>query len=229
MVIVTGASSGIGKAIAEFYLAKGEYVVGISRTQEINHKNFKFVPCDLSDYEALQQLELTDYLNEDDRFLLINNAGTVGAIKRAHKVELKDYYNVAVLNIVALQHLCSQFLRCNQPNKTIVNISSGAAQRPIPSWAAYCASKAAVDMFSETLQAEIDELKGTTKVYSLAPGVVDTKMQVTIRNSNENDFSSHRKFVDLKASNALRSPNEVAELLNEWLNNPDSKGVVDRL
>lgn len=229
MVIVTGASSGIGKAIAEFYLAKGEYVVGISRTQEINHKNFKFVQCDLSDYQALQKLELTDYLNEDDRFLLINNAGTVGAIKRAQKVELKDYYNVAVLNIVALQHLCSQFLRCNQPNKTIVNISSGAAQRPIPSWAAYCASKAAVDMFSETLQAEIDELKGTTKVYSLAPGVVDTKMQVTIRNSNENDFSSHQKFVDLKASNALRSPNEVAELLNEWLNNPDSKGVVDRL
>lgn len=229
MVIVTGASSGIGKAIAEFYLAKGEYVVGISRTQEINHKNFKFVQCDLSDYQALQKLELTDYLNEDDRFLLINNAGTVGAIKRAQKVELKDYYNVAVLNIVALQHLCSQFLRCNQPNKTIVNISSGAAQRPIPSWAAYCASKAAVDMFSETLQAEIDELKGTTKVYSLAPGVVDTKMQVTIRNSNENDFSSHQKFVDFKASNALRSPNEVAELLNEWLNNPDSKGVVDRL
>lgn len=229
MVIITGASSGIGKACAEFYLAKGEHVVGISRTQEIKHENFKFVSCDLSDYNALAQLELTDYLNEDDRFLLINNAGTVGAIKRSHKVELKDYYNVAVLNIVALQHLCSQFLRCNLPNKTIVNISSGAAQRPIPSWAAYCASKAAVDMYSETLQAEIDEVKGTTKVFSLAPGVVDTNMQVAIRNSNEKDFSSHQKFVDLKESNELRSPKEVAELLHKWLNDSDAKEVVGRL
>lgn len=229
MVIITGASSGIGKAIAEFYLAKGEHVVGISRTQEINHNNFKFVKCDLSDYEALEKFELTDYLNEDDHFILINNAGTIGSIKRSHEVELKDYYNVAVLNIVALQHLCSQFFHCNQPNKTIVNISSGAAQRPIPSWAAYCASKAAVDLFSETLQAEIDEMNGTTKVFSLAPGVVDTKMQVAIRNSNKNDFSSHQKFVDLKESNELRSPEEVAELLYEWLNESDVKNVVGRL
>lgn len=229
MVIITGASSGIGKACAVFYLSKGYHVVGISRTQEIKHDNFTFVSCDLSDYQALEKLELTNYLNEDDEFILINNAGTIGAVKRAHKVELKDYYNVAVLNIVALQYLCSQFLRCNQPNKTIVNISSGAAQRPIPSWAAYCASKAAVDLFSKTVQAEIDELKGDTKVFSLAPGVVDTAMQVAIRNSNQNDFSSHQKFVDLKESDELRSPEVVAELLYEWLNNADAKDVVGRL
>lgn len=229
MVIITGASSGIGMAIAEFYLAKGEQVIGISRSQKIKHSNFRFVSCDLSDYDALEKFELTDYLNEDEKFLLINNAGIIGTINRAHKVGLKDYYNVAVLNIVAIQHLCSQFLRCNQPNKTIVNISSGAAQRPISSWAAYCASKAAVDMFSVTLQAEIDELKGSTKVFSLAPGVVDTNMQVAIRNSNKNDFSAYQKFVDLKESNELRSPKEVAELLYKWLNDSESKDVVGRL
>ena len=218
MIVLTGTSRGIGKAIALFYLEKGEKVVGISRTNEIVHKNFTFISCDLSKINELERLDLGAWITNEP-IVLINNAGSIGRIKRAEELDLKTYHHVAVLNIIAVQHLCTYFLKRCKPDqlKAIVNISSGAGRRPIPAWSAYCASKAAIDLYTETLHAEFKETGRTTKVYSVAPGVVDTTMQVEIRGSSPQDFSSHQNFIDLKNNNELRDPQKVAELLHELL------------
>lgn len=230
MIIITGTSSGIGKAIATFYLQKGERILGISRRNELEHENFEFLPCDLSNLEELNKLKLSKYIRKDESVMLINNAGVIGEIKRAEKLNLKTYQQVAIVNIVAVQHLCSQLLADLNPDqlKTIVNISSGAGRRPIPSWSAYCASKAAIDLYSETLFEEFKETKRKTKIYSVAPGVVDTEMQSEIRSSNSTDFSAHQNFVELKENKELRSPEKVAELLHEFLLN-EQGDVVNRL
>jgi benzil reductase ((S)-benzoin forming) len=219
MVIITGSSRGIGKAIAEFYLNQGDKVIGVSRSNEIAHPDFTFIPCDLSKRSALEEVELPAWVFEQNNIRLINNAGIIGNIVRAEKLSLADYYDVAIVNVVALQFFTSLLLRKLQPDQlaAVVNISSGAARRAIASWSAYCASKAAVDMYSLTIYEEFKETGRNTKVYSLAPGVVDTDMQATIRRSNTEEFSAHENFVALKQNNELRSPQEVAYLLDELL------------
>src|SRR5690606_32680096 len=94
---------------------------------------------------------------------------------------------------------------------TIITISSGAGRRAIPSWANYCASKAAVDLFSETLQEEAEELNIDLKVFSIAPGVVDTDMQQAIRNTTTSSFSQVEKYQKLFANGELLTPEFVAK------------------
>lgn len=217
--IITGTSKGIGKALAEFYLNQGKEVLGISRTPSIEHANFHWLKHDFSNIDSIKKINLSPWVSDKKNVVLINNAGTIGEIKRSHELTLEHYQQLALVNIVAPQFLISHLLQ-HVPKgdfSAIVNISSGAGRRAIPSWAGYCASKAAIDLFSETLLEEFKELNQNTKVYSVAPGVVDTSMQETIRNSNPTDFSSHQKFVALNENKELRSPHEVAQLIDRLL------------
>src|SRR5690606_9251492 len=107
------------------------------------------------------------------------------------------------VNTIAPMLLC-QFVLQHYPLDrplTIVNISSGAGRRPIPGWAAYCTSKAALDMYSQTIYLEEKERNRNIRVYSVAPGVVDTPMQETIRKSDPSTFSSLHSFILLKENN----------------------------
>lgn len=230
MYVITGVSSGIGKALADYFLEKGEKVIGLSRTNEIEHENYTFLPTDLSSFDDLKKLDLSKLIGKEEDVVLINNAGTIGKIKRARHLNLEDYLVVSNLNVVAVQYLCSHLLKLTGSNKlkAIVNISSGAARRPIASWSAYCASKAAVDSFSEVLKEEFLEEGIATKVFSVAPGIVDTQMQTEIRSSNSEDFSAHSKFVDLKKTDSLRPPEEVAKAVDKLLE-VENGDVVCRL
>ena len=232
MVIITGASSGIGKACAEHFLEKGEKVIGISRTNTLKHDLFTYIACDFNKLEDLRSLEpkLSKLITQENKVTVINNAGIIGAIKRISDLQLQDFASLNQVNITALQHITAIALRAGGKKiKAILNISSGAGRRPIASWSAYCGSKAAVDLFSETLKAEIEELGGATLVYSVAPGVVDTHMQEVIRSSDAKDFSKKENFVNMKTNNELRSPKEVAIMLGELLNNPNQSEVIVRL
>jgi benzil reductase ((S)-benzoin forming) len=232
--IITGTSSGIGKALANFYLDKGEKVIGISRNNSITDDNFIHVMCDLSDKHQLHDLALLDYISKEDYpICLINNAGIIGDIKRSHELTLTHYVDMAMVNLVAPQYLCSFVLSTFgfENVATIINISSGAAKRPVPSWGAYCATKAGMDIFAETLNEEIKELGKSTKIFNVAPGVVDTGMQEVIRSSGEKNFSSYQNFVDLKENNELRSPEEVAVLLDAFIHEEhgEKEGIVWRI
>lgn len=231
--IITGTSKGIGKAIANYYLEKGEKVVGISRTNVIDHPNFTFVKCDFTEKQQLYDLDLSAFAEpENYPVRLFNNAGILGEIKRTHELTLTHYTDISMVNIVATQFLCSYTLQTFGFDnvEAIINISSGAGERPVPSWAGYCASKAAVNLFSETLAEELKELGKDTKVFSIAPGVVDTDMQHSIRGSNARDFSNKQNFVDLKENDELRTPEEVAMLLDDFLKDDHrDQGVLHRI
>lgn len=232
--IITGTSFGIGKSLANYYLEKGDKVIGISRSNSIVHENFEHINCDLSDKIQLHDLALSKYTNKEDYPIrLINNAGSLGDIKRTHELTLTHYVDVAMVNIVAPQFLCSYVLQTFGFDNvdTIVNITSGAGERPVPSWAAYCASKAAINLFAMSLSEEIKELGKSTKVFNISPGVVDTRMQEAIRNTKLRNFSRQPEFAELKDKDGLRSPEEVAELLNEFLekDHPEEEGIIYRI
>ena len=118
-------------------------------------------------------------------------------------------FQVNYLSAVALSQKALQNQYCNQ----ILFISSGAAKRAIAGWSQYCASKAALDIFAETLQLELNNIGRVCAIKSIAPGVVDTPMQEQIRSSEENDFPQVEQFRNLFQDKELTSPDEVAQKL----------------
>ena len=101
---------------------------------------------------------------------------------------------------------------------TLVNISSGAAKRAIPSWAAYCASKAALNMLTEAFYLEEKERGIDLTAYAVSPGVIDTDMQVQIRGARLEDFSAVDNFKKMKENDELFSADEAAARLVALLN-----------
>ncbi|NVK63389.1 MAG: SDR family NAD(P)-dependent oxidoreductase [Flavobacteriales bacterium] len=212
MIFITGVSRGLGKAIAELYLSKGEKVTGIGRSSDLEHENFSFISCDLSDLDAVRQLQFEAFSGE---VTLINNAGVIGEIKRLSDMEIVDVDHVMTVNVSAPVLLTQQIYQHvgNKDLFSLVNISSGAANRAIPSWASYCASKSALNMHTETFFLEEQEKGNHPKVYCVAPGVIDTGMQSEIRSANPENFSSSENFHNLKEEDKLFSPKEAAERL----------------
>lgn len=214
MVIITGTSRGIGKAIAENYLSRGEKVIGIGRNHTISHSNYSSIICDLSNPDSVDSVSFPPFGEEP--IIFIHNAGILGKVDYFERLKSNEIAEVMQVNLFSGAALLQQILQkipTTQSFKCIF-ISSGAGKNPIASWAAYCASKAAVDLFCQTIHLEEQQL-GRTDFHclSVAPGVVDTDMQAIIRETKEVSFSEVDRFKEYKNSNQLYSTELVAKKL----------------
>ncbi len=228
LFIITGASKGIGKGLAEKALEhEAHQVIGISRSHSIDHKNYKAITADLTDTQEASILGYTLFADADayERIVLINNAGTLGDVNHLGQVQEESIVQLMNLNVASPMILMNTFIRALKVydgQKIIINISSGAGKSPVDGWSGYCASKAALDMATRVAFEE-NKINGNTfKIFAVAPGVVDTGMQSQIRNSTETGFSKKKKFVDLKNNNELSSEQEVAEKYFYILNHIDT-------
>ncbi len=225
---ITGVSKGIGKALVNDLLKQDDIkIYGYSRTQpDITNNNFEWIAIDLSKTNTVIDFNFPDLnLKKDDTLYLVNNAAIIGDINFTGKKDNKtiaDTYNV---NIIAPAILTNKFLDKYgnlQNHKIIFNVSSGAGRHPIVSWADYCATKAAMDMLSNTIKEELDiEIYPNTYIFSVAPGIVDTQMQNEIRLAGKEKFPHHEIFVEYKEKNLLWTPETVAEKLIYIMHNPD--------
>jgi benzil reductase ((S)-benzoin forming) len=223
-VFITGISSGIGKAFLEHFLNEGVELTGIGRTKASIDGTYSFLECDFTDIASVRKLSVK---SKDDELIFINNAGTIGAIQRVSDQTASDLEEVMTVNAIVPMLFCQKVIQENPGKKiTLLNISSGAANRLIPSWAAYCSSKIALDRFSETLQLEEYEKKATTRVYSVAPGVVDSKIQEKIRQSSQVNFSSLDNFIELHSKGELLDPKIVVNKLVKLISNVEKSQVI---
>lgn len=209
--IVSGISSGIGKALVELLLSKEEKVIGVGRSNPFGER-IDFKHCDLSKADEVNHLQFPSFQEE---VVLVNNAGMIGEISRISQKKENDFAEVFQVNTIATINL-TQLVYAAMKDKNrfrLVNISSGAANNAIPSWAAYCASKAALNMWTTCFAKEEAELGFSLKVYCVAPGVVDTKMQGQIRSTKGENFSSLNRFIDLNKNGELTATTVVAEKL----------------
>lgn len=234
LYIVTGSSKGIGKALVQQLLEDpNNQVVGVARSQEqLLHPRFKSLTIDLSSLQEILD-NIDNMLPSGDfaRVVLINNAGWIGEIEHLGKMAAESIYKVFVLNTIAPTILMNAFIKkyvgLKESERLIINISSGAAKKAIDGWSCYSSSKAAINMLSEAaaLEAEMDETG--IKVFSVAPGVVDTAMQSDIRSADKKSFSLLEKFVDLKENKQLSTPEHSASKLIELIQDPDRfQGVL---
>lgn len=228
LVWISGASSGIGRALAETVPYPGARVIDVSRrggTPGTEH-----LPADLADPASWPAVEahfaaaLGSFTGR--RAVFVHNAGTLVPIGFAGEVDSDAYRSQVLLNTAAPQVLGNAFVRAAwgfEGEAHLVLLTSGAARTPYEGWSAYCAGKAAVDMWVRTVGAEQARRDSGTRVLAVAPGVVATAMQDQIRSTEEQDFPSVGRFRDLHAQGRLVDPLVAARkiwgLLAEDLDN----------
>lgn len=228
--IITGASRGIGLALAQKAVAEGDTVHGLARTApDWSHAHFHFVNADLSTEEGLQKAEqlVRDTAKASPKLVLVNNAAVlapIGPVGSWSDVELAAAWQVNVRAVAALMNAFHQ-ASVQAESALVLTISSGAGKRPIAGWAMYCAAKAAIDMLSLTYAQEQAQ-SPRVQVYSLSPGVVDTAMQATIRASAKEDFPNVDYFKELKSEGKLSTPQSVAKDIFHFVNAQKSQGEV---
>ncbi|QNF33682.1 SDR family NAD(P)-dependent oxidoreductase [Adhaeribacter swui] len=221
--IITGTSKGIGKALAEALLQNDQnYVYGVSRNCSITHPRYHHQPLNLSDIVALENNlhKVFPVLKDAEKIVLVNNAGVVGEVAYMGSQLTHNFAYVFDVNVMAPAILTNTFLSAYHSEacpKIILNISSGAGKRPVDGWAAYCASKAALDMLSLTVQEEQKLLNSNVRVFSLSPGVVDTAMQEHLRQADATQFSEAKRFQELKNTGQLLSPEAIATKITKLL------------
>jgi benzil reductase ((S)-benzoin forming) len=221
-VWITGVSSGIGLALATLLLDKGYRVVGIGRTSTISHPRFVFRILNLGDTQAVNRFAFEDAVEGD---ILINNAGIIGDIAPCFDVKpahIDEVFGVNTMSAIKLANNFSAQLEAG----TILFISSGAAQRPIKGWGAYCASKASIDMYARVMQEELIHHQKEFTIKSLAPGVVDSPMQAKVRLASPDKFPDSDNFHQLFLHNELDAPELTARKLFFFLRHIDEYSEV---
>ncbi|MCE3279005.1 MAG: yueD [Bacteroidetes bacterium] len=230
---ITGTSRGIGKGFADHLLKNpSNFVIGISRQKTIDHPNYTHYYADLTDAEAVSQFKFDLHANAQ-KIYLINNAGALGFIKPVGRLTSETIIKNYTLNLIAPSILTNSFIECYNTidcEKVILNISSGAGKNPIDGWAVYCSSKAGLDMFSRVVDAEqkvrashpLDNIHKGFRIFSIAPGIVNTEMQSGIRSAEREDFSRVEDFIAYKVNNELIEPAVVSEKYIKLMENLSS-------
>lgn len=234
LYVVTGASRGLGRAMAEQLAAGGATVLGLSR--QAPAAAFEQWPCDLADPVSVAQ-RLGAWLGGFDaaRFAsasLINNAAMLTEPAPLADIELAALSQAARVGLEAPLVLTAAFLRATRAwrgRRRVLHISSGLGRRGMASSAPYCAVKAGLDNLARA-QALEEALQGNgAKVCSLAPGVIDTDMQVQLRGADATAFPDREAFVQLKSGGKLDSPAAAAAKVIAYLHRADfgSNPVAD--
>jgi len=155
---------------------------------------------------------------------LINNAGVIPRIAPLSASEPADLANALRVGLEAPMLLTAAFLGATEgwavPRK-VLNISSGLGRRAMASQAAYCAAKAGMDHFTRCLALDEALKPQGAKVCSLAPGVIDTDMQVQLRETDPAAFPDAQNFANLKTGGQLTSPADAATRVLAWLERAD--------
>jgi benzil reductase ((S)-benzoin forming) len=214
LVIVSGASSGIGLALARSVPWPRSRVVDVSRR---GAPGIEHLAADLSDPAHWERVtsffarEIEGFAGE--RVVFVHAAGTLEPIGFAGEVDAAAYRRSVLLGAACPQVLGDAFLRAARETRAecwLVMISSGAAHSVYPGWSAYGAGKAAIDQWVRTAGAEQARRGDRVRVLSVAPGIVATAMQEQIRTSSAGDFPEVARFVELFETGQLREPAEVA-------------------
>lgn len=182
-VVITGGTSGIGKACLDLFKQKGDNVIILARKNLENLPNF--YKCDVADFEQVKQVfnEISNTFTGID--VLINNAG-FGVSGAIELVENKDFQSMFDVNINGVINCYKCALPYIKKGGTIINMSSVCAFFPLPFRGLYCASKAAVNMLTYSMKMECKPFG--VNVCCVCPGDVKTnftKSRVKIFDTNE--------------------------------------------
>lgn len=229
VVIITGASSGIGFATANMLSDKGFKVYGISRSK-INNDKFESFQMDVNDTDGMESILKKVYEKEGRIDAVINNAGfgIAGAVEYASKEKIQALFDTNLTAVVKISSIAIKYLK--ETKGHLINISSVAGVTPIPFQACYSASKAGVLNFCLALDGEVRRFG--INVTAILPG--DTKTGFTAARVKEGNDGDYGKAVTTsikrmeKDEQSGKSPDTVAKIVLKVLKkkNPPLKVTV---
>jgi len=217
--LVTGASSGIGKAIASTLLKEGMSVIGLCRSVDQLPDGVKPLACDLRDESAIEAA--FESLKELD--ILVNSAG-LAYLSRICDGNPSDWEEMWRVNVHALC-LCSQLSLALFPESGghILNLSSMSGHRVPPTGGFYASTKFAVRAVSEALRAELKTRGNKTRISCLSPGFVDTPLLDKYFAGREDQLAETRAKID------MLTPEAIADAALHILTSPASVEINDVL
>jgi benzil reductase ((S)-benzoin forming) len=236
LTIITGSSRGLGAAMAEQRLLPGHSVLGIARQihptlqaqAESAGATLTQWAIDLSD-AAPAALRLQAWLEAVDgsaltSVTLINNAGVIGALAPLDRLPLAEIVQGLRVGLESAMLLSAVFLDATRSwpgQRRVLNISSGLGRSAMAGSAVYCAAKAGMDHFTRAVALEQATQANPARLVSMAPGVIDTDMQIQLRAGDPALFPDRARFVKLQADGALLSPADCATRLLARLERAD--------
>ncbi|MBK7261977.1 MAG: SDR family NAD(P)-dependent oxidoreductase [Rubrivivax sp.] len=236
--IVTGASRGLGRAVAEQLLARGHQLISIARRapEGLASPQLQHWSTDLVDARPVAA-RLAAFLAEQGPQAyaaanLINNAGVVSQLAPLADLEADDLQQALRVGLEAPTLLTSAFLHATgdwQSVRKVVLVSSGLGRRAMAGSASYCAAKAGLDHLARAVALEEAGRSHGARIVSLAPGVIDTDMQLQLRSADPQRFAERARFVGLHSAGQLDSPQAAAAKLLAYLDRADfgSNPVAD--
>ncbi|QPF74542.1 SDR family NAD(P)-dependent oxidoreductase [Roseateles sp. DAIF2] len=234
LFIITGSSRGMGEAIARQLLAADHLVLGLARGQSpalaaaAAPGGLEQWSADLADpLPAAERLQAWLAGQDPARFaeaVLINNAGIVTEPGPVDGVPLAQLSGALRVGLEATLLLSSAFLAATRgwaAPKKILNISSGLGRRAMAASAPYCAAKAGMDNLSAAMALDEAERPDGARIVSLAPGIIDTDMQLQLRSGDPARFPDQHRFAAFKQEGQLDSPEQAAAKVLRFLARAD--------
>lgn len=238
VTILTGASRGMGLGIARGLIDAGHRLLTLQRTPnpELEARararglDLEQWAVDLSDPLAVAQ-RLGPWIAAQAArgaglapLNLLNNAALLAEPGDLASADLADLSRATRASLEAPLLLTSAFLRASAGwagPRRVLNISSGLGRFALAGAASYCAAKAGLDHFSRAVALEEAEHPQGARIVSLAPGVIDTDMQIQLRGADAERFSNRGRFEQMKASGGLDSVDTAAAKVIAWLQRED--------
>ena len=202
VVVITGASRGIGAAAAVEMAKSGAKVALLARNRDAIDQIAAdigdaaiAIACDVADADQVAAAfdQIVSQFGQID--VVINNAGIIDPIARLGDADADAWGNLIDVNLKGAFYGVQAALRHMPTGGTIITVSSGAASNPIAGWSAYCASKAGAAMLTRCLDLEYRD--AGIRAFGLSPGTVATQMQKDIKASSVDnrvrqlDWSDH--------------------------------------
>ena len=240
--LVTGASQGLGKAIAYAFVKEGahvaicardgklvEFVAEELRAHATDDQKVFAATCDVSSVDQVERLfsDLSVHLGPVE--ILVNNAGVYGPKGQSESVSFAEWARAIEINLYGTFLPCQLGIRHMKRvgRGKIINLSGGGATAPLPRISAYAASKAAVVRLTETLAEELREF--SIDVNAIAPGALNTRLlgEVLRAGSDAVGKAFYEKSVKQRDSGGV--PLEKAASLCVYLASETSDGITGKL
>ncbi|MDG1286106.1 MAG: SDR family NAD(P)-dependent oxidoreductase [Rickettsiales bacterium] len=221
VALITGASQGIGAALAQAYAGDGAQVVMVARSVErmeqiddlIRAEGGKpavIVPCDLLEMDLIDAIgpNLLERFGKLD--ILVGNAAMLGNLGPLTHMEPKTWQKVMDLNVTAnyrLLRICEPLLKLSETGGRVMMVTSSVGQKAAPYWGAYKVSKSALDAMVQMVAAEWNETK--LRINAVNPGATCTAMRAKAMPGEDPEM--------------IKKPEEVVHLFLELANDFDTR------
>lgn len=199
VALVTGASRGLGEGAARGLARAGAAVMLLARDGDLARTvareivaaggRAEALACDVTDYPSIERAVADTRERLGGLDILINNAGVIEPIASLATSNPAAWALNIQINLVGAYNVVHAVLdgMLATGGGTIVNVSSGAAHRPLEGWSAYCAGKAGLAMVTRSIA--LETAGQGIRIFGFSPGTIDTEMQVKIRASGINPVS----------------------------------------